>query len=156
MGQFQGYVTPTVEVPLTDKQSITFRGLDLNDLSTIISNNLDGVSKAVDLYSRSKADIFAQQNMQGFILVLAKDFPGVVTEVISVASDSPEVRDMKLPFPFQLRALAEISKLTLEEVGGMGNLFATLGALWKGARDAGVSRPLDQMSNGSIGESART
>lgn len=156
MGQFQGYTAPTVDVPLTPEKSITFRGLDITDLTMILTNNLDGVSKAVDLYSRSKEDIFAKKNMNDFIFTLAKDFPSVVSEVISVASDSPEVRGMKLPFPFQIRAMAEISKLTLEEVGGMGNLFATLGALWKGARDAEQSRKREVSSNDSIGASEKT
>jgi hypothetical protein len=156
MGQFTGYKHPTSEVPFTADRTIIVRGLDIDDLSIIIGGHLDAVSKAADLYSRQKADIFAKANMQNFILTLAKDFPGLTMEVISIASDSPEVRDMRLPFPFQLRCLTEVLKLTMTDAGGMGNLFATLGALWKGARDAGLSPKSEVPSNDSIGASEKT
>lgn len=156
MGKLKAYRPPTADVPLNSEISITVRGLGLDDLSHLIANHLDGISKAADLYSRSKADIFATKNMQGFILTLAKDFPGLVSEVISVACDEPDAKDVKLPFPIQLRALTEIVKLTLEDAGGMGNLFATLGSLWQGARDGAVlSRMTETLSNSSIGESEK-
>jgi hypothetical protein len=156
MGKLKDFKVPTADIPLNKEISITVRGLGLDDLSCLVATHLDSISKAAELYNRSKEDIFATANMQGFILTLAKDFPGLVSEVISIAADEPDAKDVKLPFPIQLRALTEISRLTLEDAGGMGNLFATLGSLWKGARDgAGLSRLTETLSRNSTGESAK-
>lgn len=89
------------------------------------------------LYQAQRKDIFATHNLQQFILSVVKDFPGLVMEVISIASDEPEARNVKLGIGYQLTAISEISKLTLEEAGGLGNLIASLAALGKGALEAG-------------------
>ncbi len=165
MGSLKAYRTPTVDIALTEAHEIegvvvpanviTVRGLDITDLGNLLSNNLSAISRAADLYSRSKNDIFAEANMQGFILLLAKDFPGLVSEVISIAADEPDAREVKLPFPLQLRLMTEISRLTLTEAGGLGNLFATLGGLMQGLKDgAGLSRKATP-SSGSIGGSEK-
>ncbi len=135
MGILAEYQTPRIEVPLdtSGTKIVSLRGLNLDDLADLLQGHLEPISKAVDLYQQSKQDIFTNKNFQGFILGILKDFPGLVTEVISIAADEPEAKKVKLPLGFQTAAIAAVMKLTLEEAGGLGNLFASLAALARGA-----------------------
>ena len=132
MGVLSNYKTPTIDVPLGD-QVVPLRGLDLDDFSALLQTHLEPISKAAELYRASKRDVFSTANLQSFVLTVAKDFPGLVSEVISIAADEPEARRIKTNLGFQMSAIQAIVKLTLEEAGGLGNLVASLAALSKGA-----------------------
>lgn len=126
------YKTPTTEIPFPNGGSMTVRGLNLDDLSALLQDHLEPISKAVDAYRLHKESAFTNANLMTFILTLAKDFPGLVSEVISIATDEPGARNIKFSLGIQVSALAAVSKLTLEEAGGLGNLFATLATLARG------------------------
>lgn len=130
------HITPRSIVPLLNDNTVAVRGLNLDDFSALLQNHLEPISKAVALYQAQRADIFATNNLQQFVLSVVKDFPGLVMEVISIASDEPEARDIKLGIGLQLTIVSEICKLTLEEAGGLGNLIASLAALGKGVVEA--------------------
>lgn len=153
MGVLSDYQTPRIEVPLGQDKVVLLRGLNLDDFALLLQDHLEPISKAVDLYQQSKQDIYTNKNMQGFILAIVKDFPGLVSEVISVAADEPEAKRVKLGLGFQTSAIAAISKLTLEEAGGLGNLFASLAALARGVlQNASEMSQMQTRSRGSIGE----
>lgn len=134
MGVLSEYQTPRIDVPLdTSGTVVSVRGLNLDDLALLLQDHLEPISKAMEMYQRSKNDIFSNSNFQGFVLGILKDFPGLVSEVISIAADEPEARKVKLPLGFQTSAISAVMKLTLEEAGGLGNLFASLAALARGA-----------------------
>lgn len=153
MGVLASYQTPRIDVPLGQDQVVSLRGLNLDDFALLLQDHLEPISKAVDLYQQSKQDIYTSKNMQGFILAIVKDFPGLVSEVISIAADEPEAKKVKLGLGFQTSAIAAISKLTLEEAGGLGNLFASLAALARGVlQNASEMSQMQTRSRGSIGE----
>jgi hypothetical protein len=141
------------EVPLPgDNPAIHVRGLGLEDFSVLITDHLAMVTEAAERYNAMKADIYAKQNLQGFILVLARDFPGLVMEVISLAADEPELKGFRLPIGPQLAAITEIARLTLVDAGGLGNLLAVLGSALRGAGGDSLEESLTQaMSQSSIG-----
>lgn len=153
MGVLSEYQTPRIEVPLGQDKVVLLRGLNLDDFALLLQDHLEPISKAVELYQQSKQDIYTSKNMQGFILAIVKDFPGLVSEVISIAADEPEAKRVKLGLGFQTSAIAAISKLTLEEAGGLGNLFASLAALARGVlQNASEMSQMQTRSRGSIGE----
>lgn len=133
MGVLASYQTPRIDVPLGENQVVSLRGLDLDDFSVLLQAHLPSITKAAELFRASQRDIYSSANLQSFVLTVAKDFPGLVSEVISIAADEPEAKDVKMGLGFQLAALQAVVKLTLEEAGGLGNLIASLAALSKGA-----------------------
>lgn len=148
----------TSSIPLPgDNPAITVRGLGLEDFGLLIENHLAAVTEAAERYAAMKRDIYAKQNLQGFMLVLAREFPSLATEVISVAADEPELRDFKLPIGPQMAALAEIARLTLMDAGGLGNLLAILGTtLQSVGGDSLVESLKPMLSSVSIGDSAKS
>lgn len=134
--QLKDYEIPKERIPLPgkavngEKPFFEVRGLGLDDLTLLIHLHLGPITKAVKLYQEQKEDVLATGNLSEFIMTLARDFPALVAEVISAAADSldDETREKarKLPLPTQLAAMSEITKLTMEEVGGLKNLLAEM------------------------------
>jgi hypothetical protein len=139
--------TPTQTMPLLEGNTLTVRGLNLDDFTALLTNHLEPMSKAAALYDQHKKNSFSDTSFNNFMLTVAADFPGLVSEVISMCEVlSPEEEaeaDPDEPVPplgvgFQLTALSSILTLTVQEAGGMGNLFAQLAQLGKGVKQ-GVS-----------------
>jgi len=139
--------TPTQKVPLLDDNVLVLRGLNLDDFTALLTTHLEPMSKAASLYSEHKKNSFSDTSFNNFVLTIAADFPGLVSEVISMCEVlSPEEEreiDPDEPLPilgvgFQLSALSTILTLTVQEAGGLGNLFAQLAHLGKGVKQ-GVS-----------------
>lgn len=132
--QLKDYEIPRTKVPLPGKKGQHFevRGLCADDLTFLISLHHGPITKALKVYQESKADVLAKKNLTGFILTVAQDFPDLVAEVISAATDSLDDATRavarKLPLPTQITALNEILKLSMEEVDGLKNLLAELRA----------------------------
>lgn len=134
------------------KYQVKVRGLTVPDLTDILGKHLDSVEELVELYDRAKTSIFARSTLDGFMLKMINGFPGVTSEIISKvcvdeAASAEELKDRaeKLTFPVQAAILNEVISLTMEEAGGLKNLFATLGLvaselLPEGLREALESR----------------
>lgn len=154
------YKAPTAEIPLGNGATGAVRGLNADDLAILITNHLEPISKAVALYAAQKRDQFSTANLHAFVIQTASEFPGLVSEVISLAADEPSIRGKKIALGVQIAALNEIVKLTLVELGGLGNLTLVLANLAKGALSGyQVPGPVGESattSQGSIGESAKT
>lgn len=120
------HVTPRIEVPLIGKNTVSVRGFNLDDFLALLPNHLEGLSKMAALYAQHKTSVFSGRAFQDFMLAAARDFPGLVMEVISIAADEPEAVSKKLSTGLQISVLTAIAKLTIEEAGGLGNLFAQL------------------------------
>lgn len=137
------YVTPTISVPLGTREGgpeVTLRGLGLDDFSMILGEHMESASKIAVLYSEHKNSLFTARPFQAFLLTIAKDFPKLVMEVISIAADEPESKNVKIGIGTQLACLNAILTLTIEDAGGLGNLFARLrdlGANAKAEAEAG-------------------
>lgn len=155
------YKPPVAEIPLGNGKTGEVRGLNADDLAILITNHLDPISKALALYAAQKRDNFSTANLHAFVIQTASEFPSLISEVISLAADEPAVRNVKLALGVQIAALNEIVRLTLEEMGGLGNLTLVLGNLAKGAlSEYPVPGPANetsaQTSQGGIGGSEKT
>ena len=155
------YKAPTAEIPLGNGKTGEVRGLNADDLAVLITNHLEPISKAVKLYADSRKDVFTNKTMQQFIIQSASSFPQLVSEVISIAADEPTLKSKKIALGVQVAALNEIVRLTLEEVGGLGNLSLVLASLAKGVLQAAEpagdkTAPTATPSPSSIGASEKT
>lgn len=141
----------------------TVRGLNVEDITVLIEQNLADIEKAFTLYLAAKKDIFSTKGMDKFLMLLIQKFPGLVAEVISRSSDEPGTADnaRKLPFAIQATALTEIVNLTFEEVGALKNLFATAADKVKSVVNPDVvdglrSQLQHRLSMSSTGDSEKT
>lgn len=126
------YRPPTAEIPLGGGMTGTVRGLNMDDLSVLISNHLEPIAEATALYAKSKKDVYTSKNLHAFAISVAKEFPGLVSEVISLGADEPSLKSRPIAFGVQMSALNEIIRLTLDEMGGLGNLSLVIANLAKG------------------------
>jgi hypothetical protein len=117
------------------------RGITLDDMTFLVQQHLAPITKAIKLYQESREDIMVSGNLQGFVMTLARDFPNLAAEVISAASDSLDDETRKvakaLPIATQIQALSEITRLTLEDAGGLKNLLAEMQARIESAARVG-------------------
>lgn len=120
------YKVPTVMIDTGDGQQRPVRGLSLDDMSMLIVNHLDTMMEITTLYIQSQKDVLAVTNMTDLVMVAVRSFPDFVSEVISTVTDTPELRTVKLPAGLQIKIIQATLKLTIEDVGGLGNLSATL------------------------------
>ena len=152
------YRAPTAEIPLGGGNTGTVRGLNLDDLSTLVSNHLDPIVRAVELYTASQKDVFTKANLHAFVIQLVKEFPALVNEVVALAAEEPTLAHKKIAMGVQIAALDAIVRLTLEEVSGLGNLSLVLANLVKGALGEGpMAETLSEIASPvSIGESEKT
>jgi hypothetical protein len=125
------YKTTTEFLPFKEKgdEGLNLRGLTLEDLTKLVGAHLESIAQAVEVYQKRAPLVLADNRMDKFVLQLCRVSPGLVAEIIAIGCDEPEdtAGAMKLPFVFQVAALSIVTKLTLEEGGGLKNLFATLG-----------------------------
>jgi len=120
------YKVPTVMIDTGDGQQRPVRGLSLDDMSLLIVNNLDTMMEITTLYIQSQKDVLAVTNMTDLVMVAVRSFPDFVSEVISTVTDTPELRNVKLPAGLQIKIIQATLKLTIEDAGGLGNLSAIL------------------------------
>lgn len=137
--------------PDGEKPFFEVRGLCLEDMTLLVNQHLGPITRALKLYQESREQVLATGSLQGFIMTLARDFPELAAEVISAASDSLDDDTRKiarqLPISIQVMALSEITRLSLEDAGGLKNLLAEMQAQLKTAaqgiesEDAPLARP---------------
>ena len=122
------YQTPVIQIETGEAGGKTrpVRGLGLDDISLLVVNHLDDMMEITTLYIQSQKDVAAVTNFTDMIVLASKNFPKFVSEVISIVTDTPELRDKKLGVALQMKILSAALKLTIEDAGGMGNLSATL------------------------------
>lgn len=127
------FTPETREVPLNKAgdKTLTVRGLNLDDLTFLVSNHLGDIATGMELYQQHKTAVIAENSLDRFIVAMMRVLPDLSAEIIAVACDEPERGDnaRKLPLAIQIAALSEIASLTMEEAGGLKNLFAALASL---------------------------
>lgn len=136
MTAWSDYKVPTTMVAAGDGVERPVRGLSLDDLSVLVVNHMDTMMEITTLYIQSQKDVFATGNMTDLLLLAARQFPGFISEVISMVTDEPALRNVKLPTGLQLAVLSASLKLTVEDAGGLGNLSAMLQGLVRTAAAA--------------------
>jgi hypothetical protein len=120
------YKVPTTMIDTGDGQQRPVRGLSLDDMSMLIVDHLDSMMEITTLYIKSQKDVLAVTNMTDLVMLCVKTFPDFVSEVISIVTDAPELRKMRLPAGLQIKIIQATLKMTIEDVGGLGNLSAIL------------------------------
>lgn len=126
MNTWTDYTVPTIMIDPGDGKERPVRGLGVDDMSQLIVANLDAMMEVTSLWIASQKDVFASNNTTDLMMVAAKNFPQLVGELISMATDTPELRHVRLPAGAQLKILQACLKLTVEDAGGLGNLSAML------------------------------
>lgn len=126
------------------ERSFNVRGLSLMDIDHLLKHHLGDLTKAVELYhERQTNGRMGKATLADFAMILGRDLPLLMVEIISIAADEENQRDKiaKLPAVIQLNALLIIAKLTTEEAGGLKNLVAFGGPLLRGVLGAGAGEP---------------
>jgi hypothetical protein len=121
--------TPRMVIPLLDGNDVAVRGFNLDDFAALMPDHFEAISKIAALYAEQKSSVFSSKAIGDFIMASASAFPNLVSEVISIAADEPDAKHVKLGTSLQISVLSAIVKLTVEEAGGLGNLFGQLRAL---------------------------
>jgi hypothetical protein len=106
------------------------RGLCLDDMTYLVQRHLGPITRALKLWQESREDVIRTGNLQQFVMTLVKDFPELGAEVISAAADElndgATAKAKELPIATQILALTTISRLSMEDAGGLGNLLAEM------------------------------
>lgn len=148
------YVIPRTDIKIDKSNSMSVRGLCLEDIGFLVSVHRDDVDAIVEAF-RGKAlkgasantpldpsaiEAAVRDNSDELLSTLLQQFPLVVANVIALACDEPDEwqNARRLPMPTQMEAVIEIARLTFEDAEGfkkfMGNVLAVL-------RSAGAQAP---------------
>lgn len=133
MSSWTNYKPPIVMVDTGDGEQRPVRGLALEDFSDLIVGHLDELMDLTAVYIQSKDDVFSATNMTDVVIMASKQFPALVSEVISMVTDTPELKGTRLGVGLQVKILQAAFKLTVEDAGGLGNLSAMLQNVVKAA-----------------------
>ena len=111
--------------------SVSVRGLSLDDLTVLLKHHLQDLDNLMEIYQRDVKDELAIAAAVQYGVSLAREAPGLVAHVISLACDEPDKVDRAriLPLPIQVELLKAIGSLTFEEVGGAKKFFESLQTL---------------------------
>lgn len=127
----EGY-TPDVEyVRFKTKEGervFSVRGLTTDDITYLVSKYRTDLEAGVLLYRKAQSSLVSTNKLDDLILMLLREAPGLVSEVISVASDQRHLVETirTLPFSVQASAAHKIVGMTLVEADGLKNLMASL------------------------------
>lgn len=147
--ELRDFTIPRTRVPLPGKAApggekpfFEVRGLCADDLTFLVTMHHSQITKALVVYQEQRERIMGGgRGMTDFLLTIAREFPDLVAEVISAATDSLDDSTRKvaktLPFTTQLLALNEIVKLSMDEIGELKNLLAEMRAQLTGSASVG-------------------
>lgn len=140
----KAYVGLTDVVDLPGGDTITVRGLALEDITTLV-NRYGGPVQALFTKYSGATDIALDDLGQigGNILTSAPELAGLI---IALGADEPDAQPnaMKLPFPVQIDALEKIGKLTFDTAGGPKKVVETVIRVLRGATDLMVDMRVSQ------------
>lgn len=139
------YTIPRTAVELGDGNSMSVRGLNLEDVSFLVQIHQGDVDNLVAAFrgatkGAKTAEAIAgevQANGDKMVFALIQQFPLLAANIIATAADEPEAWDTatKLPVPKQVEALIAVAKHTFEDVDGfkkfVGNVSAVLQSVAK-------------------------
>lgn len=116
------------------KVPIRYRALNTEDVTGLLTSRLAEVQMMFDSLSSLRPTAFSRDLADAFIIQVINQAPGVAAEIISRAADQKDnVEAFKtIPFAHQCIILADITAMTLEEVGGLKNLLGALNQTLQG------------------------
>ncbi len=157
------YQQEKVEISFKSKLgefAFSVRGLSLGDITRLVTLHLEDLEQAKLLFERFKLDIFTKKSAEKLLIALINSAPGLCAEIISLAADRPDDTKLfaRLPMIKTLESLAEIWRMTVEDIGGLDPLKASLGTVLPTVIPAHILAALKDgvMSLFSIGASEKT
>lgn len=126
MGKLSTFTPVTEEVEVSGGQTITLRGLSVNDLAGILhenANTLDALYKE-HIVSESE-DV---PDMDVLIRALMTEAPQAVGSIIAHANDEPEMADVvtQMSGMDQIKMLLAVGRLTFHSEEELGNVVTAL------------------------------
>lgn len=139
------YTAPRTVIELGNDNSLSVRGLNLEDISYLVQVHQGDVDNLVSAFRGAVGDAktadgvaaAVQADGDKMVFSLIQQFPLLAANLIATAADEPEAWDAatKLPVPKQIEALIAIAKNTFEDVDGfkkfVGNVSAVLQSVAK-------------------------
>lgn len=116
----------------TKKVSFEVRGLSFVDLSSIVRLHYHDLEALFELYAADSASgAVTNLAIARYATTLIREAPGLVSHIIALAADEPEMVNnaARLPLLAQTDALQKIGKLTFEEIGGVKKMMAQISQL---------------------------
>lgn len=139
----KNYTAPRKDIPLGNGESVSVRGLNLEDISFLVQVHHADVDRLVETFrgrlqgaasggqvDPAKVEQAIRDNSSGMLVNFVQHFPLLVANVIALAADEPNAWEnaTKLPIPVQTEAVVEIARLTFEDYNGfkkfVGNVVA--------------------------------
>jgi hypothetical protein len=131
------HLTLNVETIVTPAGDFTVRGLNFDDISTLVRLNFEALSA---VFANAKMDAKGEikdlklNNTAALAGSLATSAPQVVAQIIALGADEDDLSEVaKIPFPNQLEALEAIGKLTFATEGSPKKVLETVIRIVNGA-----------------------
>lgn len=128
------------EIVKTSGGELPVRGLSLSDITLLVERHRLVVE---DMFAKYKSGTAKVEDFdeQSFAAVLLKEAPGLVAEVICVASDSELDEESiniakKLSLPEQIEAIHKIGSATFKSEQDLGNVVSVVIQMFNGATKA--------------------
>ena len=143
MGKLSQVIIPVEDVPISDGQSLTVRGLAYEDFNLIYAKHAGMSEKIAQLFLKGKEGEIPP--FEEIVKKLVTEFPEMAAEVISIGCDEPESVGVarKLPAVVQTRSLLAILRLTLHSTAEVKKIVEDI-ALGMMAADEIRWMPIDQ------------
>lgn len=157
MSGLRDFVVPTEQIPLdkAGKQSFGVRGLAFEDLSQLaIVHGPVMTSVFLEGYGAAITNTLTAEKVAHMIQDALTNAPGLVTDIICLAADEPELQDVvkKIPPVFQVQAIEKIVELTIVSEGELKKLVEIITRGMTGA--TGLVKDLSTASTNGSGPSA--
>ena len=128
------------EIVKTSGGDLPVRGLSLSDITLLVERHRPVVEDLFDKYKSGSVKV-EDIDEQSFAVVLLREAPRLVAEVICVASDSEldeESIDIanKLALPEQIDAIHKIGNATFKSEQDLGNVVSVVIQMFNGATKA--------------------
>ncbi len=112
------------------------RGLALDDVAVLMRHHMSDIDALVNAFASDTTPEMASTVVVQHAITLIKEAPGLVANLIALASDEPDSVDnaRRLGIAVQVRAIEAIAKLTFDEAGGPKKFVESLVNLLRGLR----------------------
>lgn len=117
---FSDFTPETKDIVYKGKTLATVRGLNLEDVSTLMRNHIGDLQAIYQFYAPSGKLLPVGVDIDNMLFGLLTNAPETAVKMIVLAADEPDAtaKVKRMPAPLQLKILIEIVKLTFEDAGG--------------------------------------
>lgn len=116
------YSPPRQTVEYKNKPLVSVRGLNVEDVSTLIRGYLADLKMIFDSLDGTSARklLLEPEQLDRLLFSLVTKVPNTAAKMIAMASDEPDNVEgaLRLSAPLQIKILMEVVRLTFEDVGG--------------------------------------